>query len=284
MYDTAVIGSGPAGVSAVLTLKALGKNFIWLASEPVSKKVGQAELVRNYPGLPDITGSALAWTFQNHYEGMGITLTEEVVNGVYETDGYFTLLARDKQFEAKTVILCIGVESVKPIAGEETFVGRGVSYCATCDGFLYKGKTIGVLCTDKRYEHEIEYLAEIAQKTYVFPLYRGYEIKSEKAEMVMKTPLKLTGGTRLERVEFKGGELDIDGMFILKGAVSPSSLVHGLAVENGHIKVDRNYRTNIPGIFAAGDCTGRPYQYIKSAGEGNSAAHSAVEYLAELKK
>ena len=132
------------------------------------------------------------------------------------------------------------MESVKPIAGEETFVGRGVSYCATCDGFLYKGKTIGVLCTDKRYEHEIEYLAEIAQKTYVFPLYRGYEIKSEKAETVMKTPLKLTGGTRLERVEFKGGELDIDGMFILKGAVSPSSLVHGLAVEDGHIKVDRN--------------------------------------------
>lgn len=284
MYDIAVIGSGPAGVSAVLTLKALDKNFIWLSSGAVSKKVEQAHLIKNYPGLPDVTGSQLAWTFKNHYEGMNIKLTQEVVSGVYETGGYFTLLAGDKQYEAKCVILCIGVESVKPMEGEEQFVGRGVSYCATCDGFLYKGKTIGVLCTDKQFEHEVEFLAETAGKAYVFPLYAGYEIKSKNAEIVLKAPVKLTGGTRLERVEYKGGGLNIDGMFILKGAVSPSALVHGLAVEGGHIKVERNLSTNITGIFAAGDCTGRPYQYVKSAGEGNVAAHSAVEYLAQLKK
>ncbi|MDE6441701.1 MAG: NAD(P)/FAD-dependent oxidoreductase [Clostridia bacterium] len=284
MYDIAVIGSGPAGVSAVLTLKALDKNFIWFSSGSVSKKVEQAHLIKNYPGLPDITGSQLALTFQNHYEGMNIKLMQEVVSGVYVTDGYFTLLAGDKQYEAKCVILCIGVENVKPIEGEEQFVGRGVSYCATCDGFLYKGKTIGVLCTDKKYEHEIEFLADIAKKAYVFPLYSGYEIKSKNAEIVLKAPLKLTGSNRLERVEYKGGGLDIDGMFILKGAVSPATLVHGLAVEGGHIMVKRDLSTNIAGIFAAGDCTGRPYQYVKSAGEGNVAAHSAVEYLAQLKK
>ena len=258
MYDCAIIGGGPAGVSAALNLKALGKNFIWLSSSAVSKKVAQAELIKNYPGLPDVTGGELGWTFRNHCEGMNIRLTEELVTGVYETDGHFTLLAKDKQYEAKTVILCLGVETAKPIDGEQDFVGRGVSYCATCDGFLFKGKKIAVLCTDKKFEHEID-----------FP----------NAEVILKNPVKLTGGMRLERVAFKNGGIDVDGMFILKGALSPATLVHGLEIKDGHIVVGRDCATNIAGVFAAGDCTGRPYQYAKAAGEGNVAAHSVVEYL-----
>ena len=283
MFDVAIIGSGPAGVSAALTLKSLNKNFIWLSGSTVSQKVARAELIKNYPGLPDVTGGELAWTFKNHCEGMGIKVTERLVTGVYETDGYFTLLAQDEQYEAKTVILCTGVQTLKPIVGEEEFLGRGVSYCATCDGFLYKGKTIAVLCTDKKYEHEIEFLADLSEKTYVMPMYKGYEIKSDKAEIILKSPVKFTGGMRLEKVCFKDGELLVDGVFVLRGSVSPSTLVHGLKVENGHIAVNRGCETNIAGIFAAGDCTGRPYQYVKAAGEGNVAAHSAVEYLATVK-
>ena len=279
MYDCAIIGGGPAGVSAALNLKALGKNFIWLSSSAVSKKVAQAELIKNYPGLPDVTGGELGWTFRNHCEGMNIRLTEELVTGVYETDGHFTLLAKDKQYEAKTVILCLGVETSKPIDGEQDFVGRGVSYCATCDGFLYKGKKIAVLCPDKKFEPEIGFLAEIAEKLYVMPMYRGYEIDFPNAEVILKNPVKLTGGMRLERVAFKNGGIDVDGMFILKGALSPATLVHGLEIKDGHIVVGRDCATNIAGVFAAGDCTGRPYQYAKAAGEGNVAAHSAVGYL-----
>lgn len=283
MYDVAIIGSGPAGISAAINLKVLGKNFIWFSSRTVSKKVGQAELIKNYVGLPDVTGVELAWTFQNHFEGMNIKLTEKTVTGVYETEGHFTLLAGNENFTAKSVILCTGVQTEKPLEGEEEFLGRGVSYCATCDGFLYKGKKIAILCTDKKFEHEAEFLAELSEKAYVMPMYRGYEIKSEKAEIILKNPIKVSGGMKAEKVHFKDGSLDIDGLFILRGSISPSTLVHGLQTDGGHIVVSRDLSTNIKGLFAAGDCTGRPYQYAKSVGEGNVAAHSAVEYLASLK-
>lgn len=283
MYDVAIIGSGPAGISAAINLKVLGKNFIWFSSRTVSKKVGQAELIKNYVGLPDVTGGELAWTFQNHFEGMNIKLNEKTVTGVYPTEGHFTLLAGNENYPAKCVILCTGVRTEKPLDGEEEFLGRGVSYCATCDGFLYRNKKIAVLCTDKSFEHEAEFLAGLSEKAYVMPMYRGYEIKSEKAEIILKSPVKITGGEKAEKLHFKDGSIDIEGIFILRGSVSPSALVHGLKTDGGHIAVDRSLATNIKGVFAAGDCTGRPYQYAKSVGEGNVAAHSAVEYLANLK-
>lgn len=281
MYDIAIIGSGPAGVSAAINAKILNKSFIWLSSHATSKKVGRAELIKNYPGLPDISGEQFAWVLKNHADSMGIEICEEVVTGVYDTDGKFTLLAGNKDYEAKTVILCLGVEAAKPVEGEEQFLGRGISYCATCDGMLYKGKNIAVVCTDKRFEHEVEYLCSLAHKCTVIPLYKGYEVKPQNAEIILKSPVKYSGDMRVREVYFKDGKIAVDGVFILKGAISPATLVHGLKVDEEHIAVDRSCATNIPGIFAAGDCTGRPYQYAKAVGEGNIAVHSAVEYLAK---
>lgn len=281
MYDIAIIGSGPAGVSAAINAKILNKSFIWFSSHATSKKVGRAELIKNYPGLPDISGEQLAWALKNHADSMGIELCEQVVTGVYETDGKFTLLAGNKDYEAKTVILCLGVEAAKPVEGEEQFLGRGISYCATCDGMLYKGKNIAVVCMDKHFEHEVEFLCEIAHTCAVIPLYKGYEIKAQNVQILLKFPVKYAGDMRVKEVHFKDGKIDVDGVFILKGAISPATLVHGLKVEEGHIAVDRACATNIPGIFAAGDCTGRPYQYAKAVGEGNIALHSAVEFLAK---
>ena len=281
MYEIAIIGSGPAGVSAAINAKILNKSFIWFSSRAQSKKVERAELIKNYPALPDISGEQLAWALKNHAESMGIELNKEVVTGVYETDGKFTLLAGNKDYDAKTVILCLGVEAAKPIEGEEEFLGRGISYCATCDGMLYKGKNIAVVCMDKSFEHEVEYLCSIAHTCAVIPLYNGYEIKAGNAEIILKSPVKYTGDMRVKEVHFKEGKLGVDGVFILKSAISPATLVHGLKVEDGHIVVNRACATNIPGIFAAGDCTGRPYQYAKAVGEGNVALHSAVEYMAK---
>lgn len=282
-YDIAIIGSGPAGVSAVLNAAVLQKKFIWFGSRSVSEKVGRAELIKNYPGLPDVTGGELGWTFKNHTESMGIELVEKVVTGVYDTGGKFTILAGEDSFDTKTVVLCTGVAASKPVEGEDEFVGRGISYCATCDGFMYKGKDIAVLCTDKRFEHEVEFLCSIAKKAYVMPLYKNYEITAPNAAVIMKPPIKFSGDMRLKEVEFKDGKIAVDGAFLLKSALSPSTLVHGLQTEGGHIVVKRDCSTNIAGIFAAGDCTGRPYQYVKAAGEGNVAVHSAVEYLSGLK-
>lgn len=283
IYEIAVIGSGPAGVSAVINAKILNKSYIWFGSRAVSEKVGRAELIKNYPGLPDITGGELGWTLKNHTDSMGIELIEKVVTGVYDTGGKFTLLAGEDSYDAKTVILCLGVSASKPVEGEEEFLGRGISYCATCDGFMYKGKDIAIVCTDKRFEHEVEFLCSIAKKAYVMPLYKDYKITAPNAEIIMKSPVRFEGDMRLKEVRFKDGKISVDGAFLLKSAISPSTLVHGLEIEGGHIKVGRDCSTNMAGIFAAGDCTGRPYQYVKAAGEGNVAAHSAVEYLASKK-
>lgn len=280
MYDIAIVGGGPAGVSAALNAKILNKNFIWFSGGKISEKASRAELIKNYPGLPDISGKELTWAFLHHAESMNIQITEEVITGIYETDGGFTLLAGEKDYAAKTVILCIGAQAVKTVEGEEEFLGRGISYCATCDGMLYKGKNIAVVCTEKRYEKEAEYLCGLAASCAVIPLYADCNVRAKNARVILKTPIKYAGDMRVKQIVFKDGALDVDGVFILKSAFSPSALMHGLKSEDGHIAVNRACQTNIAGVFAAGDCTGRPYQYVKAAGEGNVAVHSAVEYLA----
>lgn len=281
LYDSIIIGTGPAGVSAALNLKILDKNFLWFGSGASSKKVEAAELIRNYPGLPDISGAELSSALVSHAKSMGIEPRHEIVTAIYDLGGRYAVTAGTDTFESKTIILCTGVTTAKPIGGEEQFLGRGVSYCATCDGFLYKGKTIGVILFDKAFEHEAEYLASLAGKVYLMPMYKGCGVAGENIEVVMKMPKEIAGGMKVQKLIFADGEREVDGVFILRSSVSPSILLRGLNTDGGHIVVDRQCRTNLAGVFAAGDCTGRPYQYAKSVGEGNVAAHAAVDYLAE---
>ncbi|MCD8372758.1 MAG: NAD(P)/FAD-dependent oxidoreductase [Clostridia bacterium] len=282
MNDCIIIGGGPAGISAAINLKLNNKEFLWLKGKNSVKKVSSAEVIKNYPGLPDITGEQLAWTLTNHADMMDIQGTEEIATAIYDLGGSFAVAAGENTYEGRTVILCLGVTTAKPIDGEEKFLGKGVSYCATCDGFLYKGKNIVVMLTDKAFEAEAEFLCSLAKKAYVIPLYKNYEIDGENAEIILKKPDKIEGEKRVERVIVGGQSLDADGIFILRSSVAPSVLLRGLKTENGHIEVDRGQKTNIDGVFAAGDCTGRPYQYAKSVGEGNVAAHSVIEYLSKI--
>jgi thioredoxin reductase (NADPH) len=286
MYDCAIIGTGAAGVSAALTLNSLGKNFIWFGSAYLSSKISAPEMIRNYPGLTNVTGTQLKEAFLQQINALNIPITDKRVTGVYALGDRFGILCNQEMFEAKTVILAMGVEAVKPIVGELEFVGKGVSYCATCDGFLYKGKTIAIVCTSKTMEHEIEYLCSIASKSYVFPIYKDVKITADNADIISGMPTKVEGDKKVSAVTYlKGGEskkIEVDGVFMLKDAVTPSVLVSGLEMKDGQVVVDRNCRTNIAGLFAAGDCTGRPYQYAKSIGEGNISAHMVNEYLAKL--
>ena len=194
------------------------------------------------------------------------------------------VLADNDIYKAKTVLLTIGSVPAKGIKNETEFLGHGVSYCATCDGFLYKGKKIAVYCGAKRYEHEVEYLAGIAEKVYLFAGYDDVKIDLPNVEL-LKRPMKaVLGDTRVSGVELTDGTvLDFDGAFFLRSAVAPATILSGLEMNGAHIVVDRDCRTNIPGCFAAGDCTGRPYQIAKAVGEGNIAAHNITEYLAEGK-
>lgn len=281
MYDVAIIGTGPAGVSAALTLKALNKQIILFGKSKLSEKIRKAEKIQNYPGLPMITGNEMLDAFAIQLEQMEIGVTEKTVTGIYQMGDYYGILCNQEIYEAKAVILATGVESIRTVPGELEFLGHGVSYCATCDGFLYKGRTIAVVCTSAEYEHEVEYLAQLVQKVYLYPLYRGCKVHRENVEICAGTPLAVEGGKTVEKIRTTLGEKQVEGVFFLKSAVSPAALVPGLGVQDHHVMVDRACKTTLPGCFAAGDCTGRPYQYIKAAGEGNVAAHSAVQFLAQ---
>lgn len=280
MTDCIIIGSGLAGISAALTLRANAKSFMLFGLKELSEKIEKAELIRNYPGLSDISGKDFASLLKKQLQEAEIEINSEKAAGVYAMKEHFTVMTQEgNTYESRTVILACGVESIKQIEGEDEFLGRGVSACATCDGFLYKGKTIGVLCTSKRLEHEIKYLADFAAKVYLIPMYKGAEIELENIEIIRKMPTRIAGDKRADRLMFGAEELQIDGMFVLRESVSPAVLVGGLNTENGHVVVGRDMSTNLKGCFAAGDCTGRPYQYAKAAGEGNIAAHSASAYL-----
>ena len=287
MVDCIIVGSGVAGISAALTLKANGKSFLLFGSPELSEKIEKAELIRNYPGLSNVTGKDFAAALKAQLLDAKIEIKNEKVGGVYAMKDKFTVLTNDQTaYESRTVILACGVESVKQIDGEESFVGRGVSYCATCDGFLYKGKTIAVFCTSKRLEHEIGYLADIAEKVYLIPMYKDVEIARDNVDIIRKMPQKIDGTKRVEKITFAVApsqnipkEIAVDGVFMLRDCVSPAILVGGLQMQDGHVVVDRDMSTNLSGCFAAGDCTGRPYQYAKAVGEGNVAAHSVSKYV-----
>ena len=286
IYDAAIIGTGPAGVSAALTLRANEKNFIWIGSKSFSDKVGKAEKIANYPGLPMITGAEMNDVFRRQCEERGITIEDRMVTSIVKFGDHYALTAGSEFYETYTVIFATGVTAVGLLPGEAELVGKGVSYCATCDGFLYKNKTIAVICNAKRFEHEVEFLAQLAEKVWYFPLYKDPGQFPENVELMDQRAVKMNAEDgRFTSLTLKNGEtIPANGVFCLRDSVSLATLLPGLATEQGHIAVDRQMVTNLPGVFAAGDCTGRPYQYVKAAGEGNVAAHSIVEYLASLQK
>lgn len=283
MYDSIIIGTGPAGLSAALNLKTYKKSFVWFGSKSLSDKVRKAEKITNYPGFPELTGQELFAHFEDHIQSAGLEITEKTVTNVMSAGNYYMVLADNEIYETKTLILAMGVMTAKLLKGEDELLGRGVSYCATCDGMFYKDKEIAVLCNDPKYEHEVEYLADLAAKVTYFPLFSDSQVKKENVTISKDFPVEVNGIDRVTGLTLKSGEiLSVDGVFCLRNAIALSKLIPELEIENGHIVVDRAQKTNLPGCFAAGDCTGRPYQYTKAVGEGNVAAHSCISYLAEI--
>lgn len=281
-YDIAVVGSGPAGLSAALNAKIRNKSFIIFGNKNLTNKLVKAPKVNNFLGFYGVTGMDLKGKFQEHLDAMGIQITEERINNIYAMGDYFALMVNDKMYEAKSIILATGMEYAKPLKGEEEFLGKGVGYCATCDAPLYKGKTVTIIGYNKEAEEEAKYVSELTNKLFYVPMYRGDLNLGEDIEIVNGNPIEIVGDSKVRLLKLKDKELETDGIFILKDSISPGQLVPGLEIEDGHIKVDREMKTNIQGCFAAGDAVGKPYQYIKSAGEGNIAALSAVKYLDNL--
>lgn len=283
-YDLDIIGSGPAGISAALNAKIRKKKFIIFGSNELSNKLVKAEKINNYLGFYGKSGEEIRDEFLNHLEAMDISITEERINNVYAMGDYYSLMANDKVYEATAVILATGVNFGKPFKGEEEFLGKGVGYCATCDAPLYRDKVVTIIAYNKHDEEEANFIADIASKVYYVPMYKEEVEVNSRIEVVRGIPQEIAGDNRVEKLILKEGEIVTDGIFILRDSVSPGKLVLGLQMDGNHIKVDRKMQSNLKGCFAAGDIVGTPYQYIKSAGEGNIAALSAVSYIDELNR
>ncbi len=278
-YDIAIIGTGPAGVSAALTAKNRNKSILLLGSRQMSEKVAKAHEIRNYPGLPFVKGEDLAAAFRNQLEQMEIPVTEQRIGAVYAMGDYFALQAGEEMLEARTVILATGVVMAKTLPGEEQYLGRGVSYCATCDAPLYRGRTAIVIGYSPREEAEAAFLAGVCSKVTYFPMYKDETNLPESVEVIREIPEEILKPETGLAIKTSEGEYAADGVFVLREAVAPSQLVPGLETDGAHVKVNRRMETNLPGLFACGDLTGTPYQYVKAAGEGNVAAISAAAYI-----
>ncbi len=278
-YDIAILGSGPAGLSAAINAKARNKNLILFGSKELSGKLVKAHEVNNYLGFYGKSGQEMAQAFQEHIKAMDIQVTEEKITNVYAMGDYYALATKDGMYEADAIILASGVVFGKPFPGEKELLGSGVSYCATCDAMFYKGKKAAVLGYNKKDEEEADFLAQVADKVYYIPTYKEEVQVDEKIDVIEDTAIAIKGDTAVTALELKKQELPVDGVFILRESVAADQLVPGLEVDGSHVVVDRTMATNLPGCFAAGDIVGPPYQYIKAAGEGNVAALSAVSYL-----
>lgn len=280
MYDVAIIGTGPAGLSAAINLKLHNKEIIWFGFRDMSVKVEKSEKIANYPGVPMTSGAELNALFKAQAEELGLEIEDKKVTNIMPAGDYFMLLANNDMYEAKAVLFAIGSVPARGFTGESEFLGRGVSYCATCDGFLYQGKTIAVFCGDKRYEHEVEYLAGVAEKVYLSTSYRDTSIDLPNVELLSGGIREINGDLKVRSIKLASGDnLDVDGVFILRNAVAPATIMPGLELDGPHIAVNRQCETNLAGCYAAGDCTGRPYQITKAVGEGNIAAHAILEYI-----
>ena len=278
-YDIAIVGSGPAGLSAAINAKIRNKNIILFGNKELSNKIIKAPKINNYLGLKSITGEQLKEHFLEHIEDMNIDITLDRVNNIYAMGEYFALMANEQTYEATSVIIASGIEFSKPLPGELEYLGRGVGYCATCDAPLYKGKTVTVIGYNEESAEEANFISEIVEKLYFVPKYKGEYKLNSNIEIVNGAPVEIKGTDKVNKLVLKDREIDTDAIFILKDSVSPAQLVPGLEMDEMHINVNRKMETNLPGLYAAGDITGKPYQYIKAAGEGQMAALNAVSFI-----
>ncbi|MBP2645078.1 MAG: trxB [Firmicutes bacterium] len=280
VFDIAVIGGGPAGLSAALTGRIRNKNVVLFEHLEHSEKLQKAHLVDNYLGMPQVTGKGLMQQMLGHCQAHQPTIIKKKVMNIYPGD-VFTLATPEEAFQARTVILATGVVNTLLFEGEKDFIGRGVSYCATCDGMFYKDKKVAVISYTPEGEHEANYLGELCRQVYYLPQYKKESSGSmrDNITVIAAKPKLIKGDTEVESLVTEQEELAAAGVFIIRQSDPVENVLPGLELDGEVIKVKRDMSTNIPGVYAAGDCTGKPWQIAKAAGEGLVAVLSAIGYL-----
>jgi len=284
VLDIAIIGAGPAGLSAAINAMVRNKTVKVFGRNPNTSYLYKAEQVDNYLGMNEMTGPDMVNQFVKHAKEMGVEIVDTRVLEIFPMGDYYALNVGDEFVEAKTVIIANGLGKAKTMPGEEQFLGKGLSYCATCDGMLYRDKEVVLIGETEEAEEDANYLQEICKKTYYVPLYKDIKHIKEGIEVIRSKPKKILGEQVVTGLTLEDRDLEVGGVFIAKETTPVAQLLGGIELDKNSIKVTRQMETNLPGIYAAGDCTGRPYQVSKAVGEGVVAALEAVSYLHKLER
>ncbi|MEM3362584.1 MAG: FAD-dependent oxidoreductase [Candidatus Anstonellaceae archaeon] len=306
--DLLIIGLGPAGLTAGLYAARYKLNFLLVGKE-IGGTMSLASNICNYPGFSQIAGLELAQKIENQIKELGGKIIyDEIIKLKKEKEGFLAISSSQKQYFAKSLILATGTRRRKlQVPGEEELIGKGVSYCATCDAFFFKEKKVAVVGGGNSAVTAALHLSQIAQKVYL--IYRGQTLKAEpilieqiktnnKIEVIYQTNIveifkkpdqKIVGGVKLDK-PYRGVDyILVDGVFIEIGGIPSSVLAQEIGIlldEKGFIKVDNEMKTNIAGVFAAGDVTSYSTdfaQIVWACGQGAKAAASAYYFLQKTK-
>ncbi|NLD49857.1 MAG: NAD(P)/FAD-dependent oxidoreductase [Clostridiaceae bacterium] len=290
MYDVIIIGKGPAGISA--SLYTVRSNLKTLIIGKDDSALGKAEKIENYFGFSEIIrGRNLLDEGEKQAARLGAEIVTNEVIAIEKKD-FFEVLTPDGNYQAKAMLIATGQPLKKVrIDNLETFEGRGVSYCTTCDGFFYNNLKVGVLGNKDYVVHEaVELLAYTKDITILtngkqLELTRQYLEEAGRFNVNTREISRIDGGEFLQKIYFKDGTSeDIDGIFVAYD--SPSSVEFarklGVIVDGNAIVVDRNQQTNLEGLFAAGDCTGGFKQIATAVGQGALAGKKIIEYIRSL--
>ncbi len=283
MHDILILGGGPAALSAAVAARQKNRTVLVISNPSGQNPLARAERVDNYLGMPGLNGAELLAAFEDHARRMGAEFVTGRAVSAMAFDGMCFLTVGSQVYEGKRLILATGVSRGAKYPGEQEYLGRGVSYCATCDGMLYRGRPVAVVGRSKDAPMEANYLASLGcSVTYVSP--QAPEGLDPKIPFVRAGRLEIRGESGVAALVADGARIPCDGVFILRETVVPTELFPDLETRDGAVLVDRQMRTNLPGVFAAGDCTGKPLQVAKAVGEGLIAAECAADELTELER
>jgi len=301
-YDAIIIGGGPAGLTAGIYTARHGLSTLIIEGGKLGGKSWGNHRIENYPGFPEgVTGTELMERFIAQTRRFGARFKEETVVNLMDLGGNKMVQTRGGLYESKAVVIATGIQKQQlSIPGEMEFKGRGVSYCAICDGPFFTGKTVAVVGPGREAVEDALRLSDVAEKVYAIPGKGGYHPEicelhelhdSGKIQVIEGAELEAIGGvTLVSHVDLKGApmaRLDLDGVFVILESVPTTDLVQGAGVSTdggGCIVVDKNQSTNVEGIFAAGDCVCGRMQVVTAAGDGGKAGLSALRYVRSQRK
>ena len=280
MVDILIVGGGPAGISAALTAHSRGRSVLVLSNPYETNPLARAALVTNYPGMEAVSGQTMLEAMTNQLRAQDIPLAVCKVVQVVNMGDRFVCAAGSEVYEGRSLILAVGHMPKASVEGESEYLGRGVSYCATCDGMLYRGHTVAVLGFGGEAPEEAAFLAGIGCDVLYFGKKARPAALPDGMEYRRAVQYRIQGdGSRVTGLEADGYLYPVEGVFLLRDSMVADSLLRGLSMNEGHILTDSTMAASVPGVFAAGDCVGKPYQVAKAVGDGNIAALSADRWL-----